>query len=282
MNRSGWRWRGRVSRILLNCLVWGVVAVVVFPLYWMIVVSLKPWQEIFSIPPRFLPLHPTVVHYASLLTRTKFLLFFKNSTIVALETTAIVVILGTLGGYSLSRFHYRGRRLIERTIPLLYMVPSIVIAIPILLLLVQLGLTNTRFGLVLAYCTFSLPFALLMLKPFFESVPPEIEEAALVDGAGRLQALWRVVLPVSMPGIIAIATFTFILAWNEYLFAVILVSSDSLKMLPVGVAEFRDAMSVEWGLMMAASVALTLPVVVLFMFAQRHLIRGLSAGSVVG
>jgi ABC-type glycerol-3-phosphate transport system permease component len=104
----------------------------------------------------------------------------------------------------------------------------------------------------------------------------------MVDGAGRLRALWSVVLPVSMPGIIAIATFTFILAWNEYLFAVILVSGDSMKMLPVGVAEFRDAMSVEWGLMMAASVALTVPVVALFMAAQRHLIRGLSAGAVVG
>jgi multiple sugar transport system permease protein len=279
---SCWFWRRQATHVVLNLLTLCVVAVVAFPLYWMLVVSLKPWDEIFSVPPTFLPLRPTLAHYASLLTRTKFLLFFKNSTLVALQTTALVVTAGVLGAYSLTRFRYPGRRLIERTIPLLYMVPSIVVAIPILLILVQLRLTNTQFGLVLAYCTFSLPFALLMLKPFFEAVPIQIEEAAMVDGAGRLRVLWSVVLPVVTPGIIAIATFTFILAWNEYLFAVILVSSDSLKMLPVGVAEFRDAMSVEWGLMMAASVALTLPVLVLFMIAQRHLIRGLSAGSVVG
>lgn len=276
------RWRALAIRRGLDALAWAAVGLVSFPLFWMITSSLKPWADLFSVPPRFFPSEVTWAHYAALLSRTKFALFFKNSTLVAIETTLIVVIAGTVGAYSLSRFRYPGRRWIEAGLPLLYMVPSIVLAIPILLMMLQLGLTNSHLGLVLAYCTFSLPFALLMLKPFFEAVPVEIEEAAMVDGASRLRALWSVVLPVSMPGIIAVATFTFILAWNEYLFAVILVSSDSLKVLPVGVAEFRDAMSVEWGLLMAASVALTLPVVGLFMLAQRHLIRGLAAGSVVG
>jgi ABC-type glycerol-3-phosphate transport system permease component len=248
----------------------------------MILSSVKPYKEIFSSPPRIFPAHPTFAHYKDLLLNTEFPIFFKNSCIVAVGTTLFVIALSTFGAYSITRFRYPGRDLLAKSILLFYMFPAIMLVIPILIMMVKLRLTNTYAGLILAYTTFSLPYSLWLLKAFFENIPVELEQAAMIDGANRLQALFRVVIPVAFPGIIATAVFTFVLSWNEYLFALVLNTKRTMRTLPVGVSTFQDLTAIDWGLMMTAGVLMTIPVLFFFIFIQKWLVTGFGAGAVKG
>ena len=257
-------------------------AVSAFPLFWMLSTSLKPSAEIFATPPRLVPLHPTLQNFVRLLADTSFLTFFKNSVLVSAATVALTLSVSALGAYGLTRYVFAGRDTVAGLILLTYMFAPIMIIIPFYLLVKQLGLVNTRLALVLSYTTFCLPFCLWLLRAFFESIPLELEEAALVDGAGRPRALWHVVLPLALPGLIAAGIFTFILAWNDFLFALVLITSDELKTLPVGVNDLFNATIVDWGMIMAAGVMITGPAVAFFVVVQRHLIRGWGAGGVKG
>jgi len=271
------------SRILLNLLAWAIVLVVSFPLLWTIVTSLKPQTELFLIPPSLLPGEVTFEHYRKLLLETRFLTYFSNSVVVSVATTVLVVAVAVLGAHSLVRFAYPGRERLAQLVLFTYLLPSVVLIIPLYLLLVRMGIANTLLSLVVAYTTFALPFAVWLLRSFMAGIPQDLEAAAMVDGASRMGAFFDVILPQALPGIISTAVFTFILAWNEYLFALVLVNQDSSRTLTTGVITMLvTSFHIEWSMLMAASVMMSVPVIVVFAFLQKHLTRGFGAGAVKG
>jgi multiple sugar transport system permease protein len=273
----------RSATIAINLVTWTIVLLVSFPLIWMIVTSLKPQSEIFRIPPTIIPDTVTLEHYWRLLTGTPFLNYFKNSMMLATLTTVVVIAVGTLGAYSLVRFSYPGRETLANLVLFTYLLPSVVLIIPLYLLMVKVGLSNTIWSLVLAYTTFALPYALWLLRSFMRGIPEDLESAALVDGASRIGAFIDVILPQALPGIISTALFTFILSWNEYLYALVLVNSDSVRPLTTGVMNMLiTSFNIEWSLLMAASVMMSIPLIVIFAFLQSYLTRGFGAGGVKG
>ena len=273
--------RQRIGFALYNLAVWITVLVIAFPLFWMLSTSLKPNDETFAMPPTLLPAHPTLEQFRRLLTETPFITFFLNSVIVGLCTTAVVVSVAVLGAYGLVRFRFLGRELIAHLVLFTYLLPAVLLLLPLYLIVSRLGLANSLAGLVIAYTTFALPFALWLLRSFIAAIPIDLEEAAMVDGAGRLRAFLEVVIPQALPGIISTALFTFILSWNEYLYAMVFINVDSSKTLPPGVLTMLNQnQDVEWALLMAASVLM--PVLVMFAFLQSHLTRGFGAGAVKG
>lgn len=271
-----------------------------FPLLWALSTSLKPTTEIFATPPTLIPDNYSLEQYESLIYgkdmyfvpgvkyRPKtsppqyFLSWFMNSIIVTFGSTLISVTISTLAAYSLTRFRYWGRRFIPYFSLLGYMVPSIILVFPLFLVMVDLGLTNNLWSLVLGYISITLPFCMWLMWAFFRGIPIELEEAALIDGASRLRVFVEIVLPMAMPGIIAASIFSMIVAWNDYLFARIFMNSIQKLPLTVGVMHFFEGMHVNWGLMMASAVMMTLPLAVLFMVIQRHLVAGFGAGAVKG
>ena len=252
-----------------------------FPLFWMLSTSLKPSGEIFATP-TLVPRHATLGNFVQLLAETNFAVYFKNSVIVSLTTVVVTLAASAAGAYALTRFAFRGRDTVIRLILATYMFAPIMIIIPFYILVRQLGLVNTRLALVLSYTTFCLPFCLWLLRAFFAGVPLELEEAAMVDGANRARAAWYVTLPLALPGLIAAGIFTFILAWNDFLFALVLITSDELKTLPVGVNDLFNATIVDWGMIMAAGVVITVPTIGFFVAVQRYLIHGWGAGGLKG
>ena len=270
-------------RWLFNLFAWTVVLVIAFPLLWMLLTSLKPQSELFLIPPALLPGEVTFEHYRTLLTETPFLVYLRNSAWLAAGTTLVVIVIATLGAHSLVRFSYPGRERLARLVLFTYLLPSVVLIIPLYLLMVGLGLANTLTSLIIAYTTFALPYALWLLRSFMQAIPDDLESAALVDGATRMQAFVDVILPQALPGIISTAMFTAILAWNEYLYALVLVNSDAARPLTTGVINMLvTSFNIEWSLLMAASVMMSAPLIVVFAFLQRYLTRGFSAGAIKG
>jgi ABC-type glycerol-3-phosphate transport system permease component len=253
-----------------------------FPLLWMLSTSLKPSGEIFATPPGFIPRQATLGNFSRLFQDSNFLTYFRNSCVVSLATVAVTLTVSSAGAYGLTRFHFPGRDKIAGLILLTYMFAPIMIIIPFYILVKQVGIVNTHLALVLSYTTFCLPFCLWLLRAFFQSIPLELEEAALVDGAHRGRAVWHIVLPLALPGIIATGIFTFILAWNDFLFALVLITSDELKTLPIGVQDLFNATIVDWGMIMAAGVMITVPTIGFFVGVQRYLIQGWGAGGVKG
>ncbi len=272
-----------LRKILFNLMAWSIVLAVAFPLFWMLVTSVKPQFELFRRPPTILPETWTFEHYWTLLADTNFLVYFRNSVILSSATTLLVVAVATLGAYSLVRFKYRGRESLAFLVLFTYLLPSVVLIIPLYLLLVQLGVSNTIFSLVIAYTTFALPYALWLLRSFMAGIPEDLESAALCDGATRMGAFRDIILPQLLPGIISTALFTFILSWNEYLYALVLVNSDSSRPLTTGVMNMLiSSFNIEWSLLMAASVMMSVPLIIVFAFLQSYLTRGFGAGGVKG
>lgn len=270
-------------RILFNLFAWSVVFVIAFPLFWMVLTSLKPQSELFLIPPTFLPSEVTFEHYWRLLEETPFLTYMRNSIILAVGTTVVVIVIATLGAHSLVRFSYPGRERLAQLVLFTYLLPSVVLIIPLYFLMIWIGLANTLMSLVVAYTTFALPYALWLLRSFMAAIPDDLEAAALVDGASRMEAFFDVILPQALPGIISTALFTSILAWNEYLYALVLVNTDEARPLTTGVMSILiTSFNIEWSLLMAASVMMSVPLIVVFVFLQKYLTRGFGAGAVKG
>ena len=275
--------RGIAGRIAFNLLAWAVVSITAFPLIWMVITSVKPQFELFRIPPTFWPESVTFEHYVRLLTETPFLLYMRNSLVLSTATTVLVVAVATLGAHSLVRFRYRGREALARLVLFTYLLPSVVLLLPLYLMMVWLGVANSLLSLVTAYTTFALPYALWLLRSFMQGIPDDLEAAALVDGASRMEAFFDVILPQALPGIISTSLFTFILSWNEYLYALVLVNTDSARPLTTGVMSMLiSAFNIEWSLLMAASVMMSLPLIIIFALLQSYLTRGFGAGGVKG
>jgi multiple sugar transport system permease protein len=272
-----------LRRIAFNLFAWGVVLVVAFPLVWMALTSVKRQFELFRNPPTFLPETITFEHYHRLIAETPFLTYMRNSLILGFATTALVIVVATLGAHSLVRFRYPGRERLAQLVLFTYLLPSVVLVLPLYLLMVKIGVANSLLSLVIAYTTFALPYALWLLRSFMQGIPDDLEAAALIDGASRMEAFVDVILPQALPGIISTALFTFILSWNEYLFALVLVNTDAARPLTTGVMNMLvSAFNIEWSLLMAAAVMMSLPLIVIFAFLQKYLTRGFGAGGVKG
>jgi len=270
------------GRVALYALAAALALQAVAPLLWMLSTSLKPPREVLATPPTLVPAAPTLDNFTRLVGDTAFLVYFRNSVVVSGLTVLLTMAVGAAGAYSLTRFSFRGREAVAKTILCTYMFAPIMIVVPMYVMARRLGLVNTHAALVLSYTSFCLPFALWLLRAFFRSIPLELEEAARVDGAGRPRAVLHVVLPLALPGLIATSIFTFTLAWNDYVFTRILIASDELKTLPVGVQDLFSAAVVDWGLVMAAGVLITLPALAFFMAVQRHLVAGWGSGGLKG
>jgi ABC-type glycerol-3-phosphate transport system permease component len=253
-----------------------------FPFAWMAATAFKPSQEVFYWPPRFFPEQATLSNIVRLFQETRFLDYFRNSVVVASATVLLTLALATPGAYSLTRFSFRGRETLAATILFTYMFAPIMIIIPFYVMVRYFGIANTHLALVLGYTAFSMPFALWMLRTFFQSIPLDLEEAALTDGADRGRAVLYVVLPMALPGIIATGIFTFILAWNDYIFVRILITSDELKTLPIGIADLYNSSVIDWGMIMASGMLVIVPVVIVFSYIQKFLVAGWGSGGVKG
>jgi ABC-type glycerol-3-phosphate transport system permease component len=267
---------------------------------WALSTSLKPKSEL-SGAPTLIPQQATLENYRHLLTGKAqyfgaasgdyqpstappqyFLSWFANSVIVSVGSTLISIVISTLAAYSVTRFRYRFRMAVPYFSLLGYMVPSIILVFPLFLVMTRLELTDSLWSLTLGYVSVTLPFCMWLLWAFFRSIPVELEEAALIDGASRLRVFIEVVLPSALPGIIAAAIFSLIVSWNDYLFARVFMNTTEHYPLTVGVMLFFEGVHVDWGLMMASAVLMTVPMAVLFMLLQRHLVAGFGAGAVKG
>ena len=279
MNRSYGLLSLRGQAVILAAL--ALLVFTAFPFAWMASTALKPSREIFVTPPSFWPTHVTLDNVSRLFAETRFLSYFRNSLTVSFATVGLTLLVSVPAAYSLTRFRFHAREKIAGLILFTYMFAPIMIIIPFYVAMRFLGLTNSHVGLILAYTAFCLPFNLWLLRTFFQSIPLEIEEAALIDGS-RLQAIIYVVLPLALPGVVATGIFTFILAWNDYIFARVLLSADELKTLPVGIADLYNASVVDWGMIMAAGLLVIAPVAAVFVFIQKFLVAGWGSGGVKG
>ena len=278
----------KVAKAARLFLIFLILILALAPVYWMVNTSLKPQPEIFKIPPTAVPEAPTVSNYVSILagdlaSSISFLTYFKNSMIVALLTVLFTLLLATPAAYAFSRARFIGRRTLIQMILVSQMLPIVLILIPLYVLFMKLRLLSTYMGLVLPYLMFTLPFSIWMLKGYFDTIPRELDEAAKVDGAGRLQAMVRVILPSVRPGLTATAIVTFIMAWDEFIISLTIMDKNTMRTIPVGIIQsFVGEFSIKWGEMMAASVITAIPVVLIFIFLSKHLIGGLTSGAVKG
>jgi multiple sugar transport system permease protein len=263
---------------LLNFAAAFVVALWLFPVYWVLLTSFKPIQEINSAVPVFI-FTPTTENYTDLFEKFDFARVLMNSVIVTFVTCAIVVALGILAAYALGRMKVPGEKHIALWILSLRFMPPIAVAIPFYIQWQDLHLLDTYPGLIIVYVAFGLPFAIWLLRGFLADVPVELEEAALLDGLSRLQIIWRIVVPVILPGIASTAIFTFVFTWNEYLMALMLTSFNAVTV-PVTIAKFVMPYTILWGDLSAAVMIQVVPMLIVVFLLQRHIVRGMSLGAV--
>jgi ABC-type glycerol-3-phosphate transport system permease component len=281
------RWHGpRGHAVGQYILVYGSGLVLAFfslaPILWGVSTSLKREGDIYAFPPTWVPAPLTFEHYISVLHNPAILRGFVNTLIIALATTAIALVVGILGAYGFSRYRFPGRDTLLWSVLLTQLFPRVVVIVPFFVTLRNLDLMNTYQGLVLVYLMVIFPIAIWMIKGFFDRLPVEIEEAAVVDGASLWRLLWQVVVPMSRPALAAVAMYSFILAWNEFLFALVFTSGAEKRPLSVGLAFFIDENGIRWGELMAASLLMSVPAVLVFTLSQKLLVRGLSEGAVKG
>ena len=258
-----------------------LVAALAFPLYWAVVSSLTPDERLFAAP-ALLPGTLVLTHYRALFEERDFWVPVANSIVVAGATTVIAVTLGALCAYAIARLHFRGRTVILAFVLAVSMFPQIAIVSPLYMVLRAAGLLNSYPGLVLPYLSFAMPLTIWLLTGYFQQLPADVEEAAFVDGAGRLRTLREVVLPLAMPGLATTAILTFLYSWNEFLFALSFTLGPERYTVPVAIALFRGQYQVPWGQILAGTIVATVPVAIVVIAAQRRIIAGLTAGAVKG
>ncbi|MBP1994266.1 carbohydrate ABC transporter permease [Paenibacillus eucommiae] len=260
----------------------GYLLMVLAPFYWLFITSLKPKLDILTTNIQYWPKHITFDNYIYLFETSNFALFFKNSIILSLATGFFGTSLAVLGGYAMARFKFKGHNLVIYGLLLTQLIPGVLVLVPTIIMYSKLGLTNTMGGLILFYTVGTIPFSLILMRSFFDRIPMDLEEAALIDGCNKMQSLFKIILPLMVPGVIATFIFAFIGAWNDLLGAVMFISSDSLKTIPVGLNMFIHNYDIDWGVMTAGGIAATVPSLIMFAVMQRFVVEGLTDGAVKG
>jgi multiple sugar transport system permease protein len=255
---------------------------VLFPFYWMIVTSFKTEDQMRSVVSMFWPKPFAIENYQQLLAKTEFAAWYGNSVFVAVSSTLLATGVGTIGAYALARLKFLGRGFMASATLITYLVPPSILFIPLYKQMQGLGMANSLAGLIAAYPSFTVPFVTWLLMGYFESIPEELEEAAMIDGATRFGAFYRIVLPLSMPGVLAAGLYAFTQAWNEFLYALVFITDGKLRTLPVGLASFITGDVYGWGYLMSGAVLTTLPVIAAYIYLQKYMVEGLTAGSVKG
>jgi multiple sugar transport system permease protein len=259
-----------------------LLVVVLFPFYWMTVTALKSEEQMRSLASMFWPDPVVWDNFRHLLAQTDFVAWFKNSVLVAVASTFVATAIGTIGAYSLARLRFLGRAFMSSAVLITYLVPPSILFIPLYAQIRNLGLADSLAGLIAAYPSFTVPFVTWLLMGYFESIPEELEEAAMIDGATRFGAFARVVLPLAAPGVLAAGLYAFTQAWNEFLYALVFITNVKLRTLPVGLSSFITGDVYGWGFLMAGAVLTTLPVIAAYIYLQKYMVEGLTAGSVKG
>jgi len=260
------------------------IVILLFPFYWMLITSIKPDAELYDLDRSPLSLQqPTLIHYKFLFENTRFLLWLKNSALVAVVSTTVSIIIGTLAAYSLARLRFKGSQTLGLTIFITYLIPTTLIFLPLAYVVRNFGLYDKQIALMVTYPTFLIPFCTWLLMGYFKGIPKELEESAMIDGATRLQALWMVILPIMMPGIISAALFAFTLSWNEFVYALTLAQTEAIKTLPVAIVSQLVLADVYfWGPLMAAALLGSVPIAILYSFFLEYYVKGMTAGAVKG
>ena len=252
------------------------------PVLWMFAASFKSNQAIFAYPPRLIDESFSFASYIEVFTNPEQLRFFFNSYLVSTLVMIVTLIVGILAGYSFSRYNFRFKNVLNLIIIGVQSVPPITLLIPYFGLIVALGLYNSYGALIFTYMVFTLPYAIIMMTGYFNTLPRELDEAVMIDGGSSLTILWRVLVPISLPGIVSVGVYTFMLAWNEFLFALTLTKTNDMRTVPIGIQLLMGQHAYEWNQMMALSVLGSIPVLLLFLIFQRYFIAGMSAGSIKG
>lgn len=282
--QTGYRndsWLGRLGFYVVLGL---TLLVSLFPFYVMLVTSLTPDAAIYSEDPSLLPGAVTLSQYTVLFGSETFAFtaYFSNSAIVATVTASFSLVVGVVGAYSFTRLEFPGTGLVRRGVVVVYMLSAITVIVPLFQLITALGLVDTRLSLFITYTVSTLPLTLYMLWNYFESLPVEIEEAALLDGYSRVETIFRVVVPLSLPVLVAAFLFAFKIAWNEYIFASVFLKSQAKLTLPIGIEQMNANFQNVWGQIMAASFLTTLPIIIMFLYLEQYMVEGLTAGAVEG
>ncbi len=271
-----------LSKIGFYAAIGAYVLFAIFPIYWTVKISVTPTRLLYTEGIKLWPSAMTMENYSAVLSATDFPRYFLNSLIVSISTSLIVTAIASLAGYALSRFQFRGKAVVSLLLLLTQTFPLVMVIPPIFRIMGSIGLTDNLYGLIVIYTAFNIAFATFLMQSFFDGIPKELEEAAMIDGCTRSTALRRIVLPLTLPGMGATISFVFTAAWSELLFALMLINSESQKTFSVGLLTFIGKFAVDWGQMMAASVMALIPVCIFFAFLQRYLVTGLTAGAVKG
>jgi multiple sugar transport system permease protein len=279
-SRLGSRLKDASWQLLLSLVMIIGVLVVVLPIVWMVFASIRPTTETLAHPPKWIPKQITLKNYQALLSNPRYWSFLKNGYIISTLTAGLCVVVGSLAAYGFSRFRMRGERFIMLGILALQMLPGVALIIPFFNMVRALHIHNTHMALVLADTSFVLPITIWLMRAYLDSIPIEFEEAAMVDGCNRVQALYRILLPLALPGLIAVATMGFLSAWNEFMFAVVLTSGPEVAPLTIGIAEFFTKFGRDWGRIMALNSVGSLPLMFVFVFLQRWVVQGMTAGAI--
>lgn len=274
--------RERNARIRTYIILTVTAVIVLFPVLWMISVSIRPNNQVFEYPASFIPSNFTLEAYVNVLTNNRYLKYFLNSYLIGIIVTVISTVIGIMAGYGLSRYRFNGKKAFSLFVIATQTIPKIALLIPFFIMMTKFHLYNKRIGLVITYTSFALPYAIVMMQGYFNSISTELDEAAMIDGLSRFRTLWQIIVPVTIPAIISTMIYTFILSWNEFIFVMTLIQDDALRTIPVGIAMMKGETTYQWNMMMSMSLIGSVPVLVFYLIGQRYFMSGLSDGSVKG